>query len=66
MVPIEATRRKLSEAEFFLRKLTTHQQQVFQNEPEAFGFYLSAFLSAARSVSFVLQAEQKERYDAWF
>jgi hypothetical protein len=33
---------------------------------EEFGFYLSAFLSAARSVTWVLQNESKERYDAFY
>ena len=66
MLPIEATRKKLAEAQFFLRKLTAFREQVISNEPEAFDFYLSAFLSAARSVTFALQTEQKERYDRWF
>jgi len=66
MPAIEATKTKLAEAEFFYRKLSSVQQRVFSNEPEAFGFYLSAFLSAARSVSLVLQAEQKQKYDEWF
>ena len=35
------------------------------NEKEA-GYYLSAFLSAARSVTFALQAEGKEAYDTVF
>jgi hypothetical protein len=63
---IDATRSKLAEAEFFFQKLTAEAQKVISNEPEAFEFYLSAFLSAARSVTFVLQAEQKEKYDTWF
>jgi hypothetical protein len=33
---------------------------------EEFGFYLSAFLSAARSVTWVLQNESKGRYDAFY
>ena len=66
MPAIEATKTKLAEADFFYRKLCAAQQRVFSNEPEAFGCYLSAFLSAARSVSLVLQAEQKQKYDEWF
>ena len=61
-----ATRRKLSEAQFFFRKLASSDKQVLASEPEAFDCYLSALLSAARSVTFALQAEYKERYDAWF
>ncbi len=33
---------------------------------QAFEYYLSAFLSSARSVTLVLQYEAKETYDAWF
>lgn len=66
MPAIEATKTKLGEAEFFYRKLSALQQRIVSNEPEAFGFYLSAFLSAARSVSLVLQTEHKQKYDEWF
>jgi hypothetical protein len=31
-----------------------------------FGYFLSAFLSAGRSVTFALQFEQKDDYDAWY
>jgi hypothetical protein len=63
---IEATQMKLREAQFFLRRLFHEARQADINEPEAFTFYLSAFLSAARSVTFALQYEEKKRYDAWF
>jgi hypothetical protein len=63
---IEATQKKLREAKFFLRSLNQASQEVFRNEPEASEFYLSAFLSAARSVTFALQYEEKDKYDAWF
>jgi hypothetical protein len=63
---IEATQRKLREVQFFFGHLTQERSQVVRNEPEAFGYYLSAFLSAARSVSWALQFEGKDKYDAWF
>ena len=63
---IEATQKKLREAEFFLRLLSHADQEVLWTEPEAFEFYLNAFLSAARSVTFALQYEEKDKYDAWF
>jgi hypothetical protein len=66
VLEIDATRRKLSEAAFFLRKLIEVRERVASPEPEAFEYYLSAFLSAARSVTLVLQAEQKHGYDNWF
>jgi len=63
---MEATRLKLAEAEFFYRKLTNAHGRIVSGEPEAFGFYLSAFLSASRSVTLVLQAERKAQYDTCF
>jgi hypothetical protein len=63
---IEKTLKKLQEAKFFLARLKSVDEQMFANEPESFEFYLSAFLSAARSVTFVLQREEKDKYDAWF
>ena len=66
MLHLNATKFKLAEAQFFYFKLSDADSRVVVREPEAFHFYLSAFLSAARSVTFALQAEHKERYDAWF
>jgi hypothetical protein len=65
MLNIEATKAKLAEADFFYRKLEAQRQRVVRNEPEAFGYYLSAFLSAARSVQWVLKTEQRDKYDEW-
>ena len=66
MVALEATRLKLAEAKFFYRKLAQAHKRLISEEPGSFGFYLSAFLSAARSVTLVLQAERKAQYDMWF
>ncbi|SRR5712691_3384263 len=63
---IDATQKKLREAHFFLSKLLTESKAFVRHEPETFQFYLSAFLSAARSVTFALQCEAKEQYDNWF
>ncbi|GAF68271.1 unnamed protein product, partial [marine sediment metagenome] len=46
---INATQKKLREARFFLQHLNMEGRKVGCNEPEAFEFFLSAFLSAARS-----------------
>jgi hypothetical protein len=54
-MPIPETERKLDEAAFFLRHMTAEEQKVPRNEPEAFGYHFSAFLSASRSVTLVLQ-----------
>jgi hypothetical protein len=63
---MHATRTKLAEASFFFGKLEAAGGKVFSPEPEAFAFYLSAFVSAGRSVTFALQAEHKQEYDEWF
>ncbi len=63
---VAATERKLREAQFFLRHLAAEGKRPVRNDPEAFEFFLSAFLGAGRSVTFVLQHEAKASYDAWF
>jgi hypothetical protein len=62
---IEATQDKLAEARSFLRHLKDEAGKVVRQDPAAFGHYLSAFISAARSVPWVLQHEEKAKYDAW-
>jgi hypothetical protein len=62
---IEATYDKLDEARFFLGHLREEAAKVMRQKPEAFGHYLSAFITAARSVPWVLQCEEKEKYLAW-
>jgi hypothetical protein len=62
---IPETQRKLDEALFFFKHLYKGAMGPPSNAPE-FGYYLSAFLSAARSVTFVLQAEEKQHYDTWY
>ena len=63
---IESTQKKLCEARFFCAKLEHESRTPPTREPEVLEFYLSAFLSAARSVTFALQSEEKQKYDAWF
>ena len=63
---IDATQKKLREAHFFAQMLGKVNRQPGGNEPEEFEFYLSGFLSAARAVTFALQYEEKDKYDAWF
>jgi len=52
-------------ARFFFLHLTEKGDR-FVEDSEEFEFYLSAFLSAGRSVTFALQAEEKARYDSWY
>jgi hypothetical protein len=63
---IEKTDKKLREAQFFYQQLVSERQRIVRSDPEAMLHYLSAFLSAARSVTLVMQKEEKEKYDAWF
>jgi hypothetical protein len=63
---INVAQEKLKEAAFFLKRLSKSAETTMGEEAAAFPYYLNAFLSAGRSVTFVLQVEQKEKYDAWF
>lgn len=63
---IEGTKKKLREAGFFLQRLVEEERHIYRPEPEARDHYLSAFLSAARSVGDFIGAEEGERYREWF
>lgn len=62
---IPSTERKLREAAYFLQRLSDKAATPVR-DPEEVLHLLSAFLSAGRSVTFVLQVEAKEAYDSWF
>jgi hypothetical protein len=62
---LEKTQAKLDEVRFFWRLLVESREQPLRHEPGAFSYYLSAFLSAGRSVPWRMQAEEKAKYDAW-
>ncbi len=59
-VAIPRTEAKLREARYFAEQLATTQSST-----DVFSFNLSAFLSAGRSVTFVL-AKEFSGYDEWF
>jgi hypothetical protein len=61
---IERTRTKLDEARFFYGHLVK-QQKPFRHDPRAFRFYFSAFIQAARSVTWSLGNEEPEKWKAW-
>jgi len=61
---IEKTQRKLHEAQFFYRHLVAERERT-SRKPGAFEYYFSAFLSAARSVPWRMEKEEKEKYLAW-
>jgi hypothetical protein len=60
---IPATQDKLDEARFFLGEMRNAKRA--RADAAVFGHYLSAFISAARSVPWVLGNEQSEKYKAW-
>jgi hypothetical protein len=62
---IEKTKMKLEEARFFHRRLIECRKQPLSLESNAFQFYLSAFMQAARTVPWRLQIEEKQKYLAW-
>jgi hypothetical protein len=63
---LDATHKKLREAQFFLSHLTKVEGRISRPEPEAPSFYLSAFLSAARSVGDAIDTEEGQPYRDWF
>ena len=59
------TQRKLREAKFFLQHLEAEARKP-NSDPEVFQHYLSAFLSASRSITFFIQKENKPLYESSF
>ncbi len=59
----ESVEKKQREARFFLTKMINQEARAF-GDREAFDFYLSAFLSASRSIDYRLRHEQST-YRAW-
>lgn len=64
MTTIPRTRKKLREARFFLGELRRRSALATAPDTEEFHYYLSAFLSAGRSVTFFVQKEDKSTYDS--
>lgn len=60
----ELAQKKLREAAFFLTEMRKREGSSRLDTEEEFGYFLSAFLSAARSVSFVLRKENPLTYEA--
>jgi hypothetical protein len=61
---IERTQRRLRQVRFFYQHLVNARQQT-RGDPEAFRFYFSAFIQAARSVTWTLSNEQPDMWKAW-
>jgi hypothetical protein len=56
--------KKLAEADFFLDKMREQEQRLV-GDREPFDYYLSAFLSAGRTVDYRLRHEHKAIYEPW-
>lgn|SRR2546425_3604492 len=65
MEKIPKAQKKLREARFFLGRMSKAVKST-NLEQEDFEFFLSAFLSAGRSVTFFLNVEQADVYKQWF
>jgi hypothetical protein len=61
---IERTQRRLRQARFFYQHLLNPRHST-KGDPEAFGFYFSAFIQAARSVTWTLKHEETKKWKAW-
>jgi hypothetical protein len=61
---IEKTQRRLRQAQFFYRHLLNPRHST-KGDPEAFEFYFSAFIQAARSVTWTPGNEEPEKWEAW-
>jgi hypothetical protein len=61
---IERTQRRLRQARFFYQHLVNPRHST-QGDPEAFGFYVSAFIQAARSITWTLGNEEPDKWKAW-
>ena len=64
MILVENVEKKLREAGFFLDKMSEQEHGAFGRK-EQFEFYLSAFLSAGRTVDYRLRHEQGATYGKW-
>ena len=62
---VEATQKKLRQARFSLSHMRAEANKAVRDNPEAFDHYLGAFLSAARSVPWVLGCEESDKWKAW-
>ena len=61
---MDRVKKKIREATFFLGKLVERSRLAF-GDREEFDFYLSAFLSASRSVDYRLRHEQNPAYETF-
>jgi hypothetical protein len=61
---ITQVNKKIAEARFFLRKMAEYERRII-GDREPFDYYLSAFLSAGRTIDYRLRHEQSALYTHW-
>jgi hypothetical protein len=61
---LDNVEKKIREARFFLDKMADHERLAY-NAKEPFDFFLSAFLSACRTIDYRLRCEQNAVYPTW-
>jgi hypothetical protein len=61
---IERAQRRLRQARFFYQHLLNARHST-KGDPEAFRFYFSAFIEAARAVTWTIKKEETEKWKAW-
>ena len=61
---IDSIEKKLREAQFFLERMKEQEQRAF-GDREPFDFFLSAFLSAVRTIDYRLRNERGSTYPGW-
>jgi hypothetical protein len=64
MMDLTRVHKKVAEAQFFLEKLIKQEARII-GDKDPFDYYLSAFLSAVRTVDYRLRCEQGANYDRW-
>jgi hypothetical protein len=66
--PLRRTRQKLDEAAYFLGKVREHYFDVLEDKGRPLVYYVSAFVSAARSVGWVMRNEcaSLKGWEAWY
>jgi hypothetical protein len=64
MTMIEKAQSRLRQAQFFYQHLVNARQST-KADPEAFRFYFSAFILSARTITWTIKKEEKEKWEAW-
>jgi hypothetical protein len=66
--PVGRTRQKLDEATYFLQRVEEHYFDALEDDGRPLIYYISAFVSAARSVTWIMKSEYGggDGWKAWY